>query len=300
MSDSLAQEHGGAPLGARLLVLSAAALFSTGGAAIKGTSLDAWQVSGFRSGVAALAILAFIPAARRGWKLPYLPVAAAYALTLLFFVNATKLTTAADAIFLQAAAPLFVLILGPLLLREPIRRSDLLLMALVACGMAFFFAGHEAAVSTAPNPARGNIYGALAAVTYAFTIIGLRWAERGQTEGSSAGMVIVLMGNLLACAATLPVALPVAGWRWRDALVIVWLGVFQIGLAYLCLTRGIRQVPAFEATTLLLLEPALNPVWTWLVHGERPAALAFVGGAVILSSTLANSWWQARRLRCGD
>lgn len=122
-------------------------------------------------------------------------------------------------------------------------------------------------------------------------------------------MVTVLMGNLLACAATLPMALPVAVWRWQDAAVILWLGVFQIALAYLCLTRGIRHVPAFEATTLLLLEPALNPVWTWLVHGERPAALALAGGGIILSSTLLNAWWQGRRAEirgrirrrmCGD
>ena len=300
MSDSLAHAHGRAPLGARLLVLAAAALFSTGGAAIKAASLNSWQVAGFRSGVAALAILLLIPEARRNWRWRYVPVAAAYALTLLFFVTANKLTTAANAIFLQSAAPLFVLAIGPLVLKEPIRRSDLLLMAGVAGGMALFFSGHEAAVTTAPNPARGNIFGALSAVTYAITIAGLRWAERGHATGTSAGMVTVLMGNLLACAATLPMALPVAVWRWRDAAVIGWLGVFQIALAYFCLTRGMRHVPAFEATTLLLLEPALNPVWTWLAHGERPAALSLVGGAVILSSTLLNSWWQSQRLAGGD
>jgi drug/metabolite transporter (DMT)-like permease len=300
LSDSLAQAHGRAPLSARLLVLAAAALFSTGGAAIKAASFNSWQVASFRSGVAALAILLLIPEARRNWRWRYVPVAITYALTLLFFVTATKLTTAANAIFLQAAAPLFVLVIGPLVLKEPIRRSDLLLMACVGGGMALFFCGHEAAVTTAPNPARGNFFGALSAVTWAITIAGLRWAERGHATGTSAGMVTVLMGNLLAAVCTLPMALPVAAWRWQDAAVILWLGMFQIALAYFCLTRGVRSVPAFEATTLLLLEPTLNPVWTWLVHGERPAALSLVGGAVILSSTLLNSWWQGRRPACGD
>jgi len=103
------------------------------------------------------------------------------------------------------------------------------------------------------------------------------------------------MGNLLAFVFTLPAALPVTTLRWQDAAVMLWLGVFQIALAYFCLTRGIRHVPAFEATTLLLLEPALNPIWTWLAHGERPAALSLAGGAVILSATLAGSWWKSRR-----
>ena len=282
------------------MLLGAAALFSTGGAAIKAASFNSWQVAGFRSGVAAIAILLLIPEARRNWRWRYVSVAVSYALTLLFFVMSTKLTTAANAIFLQSAAPLFVLIIGPLVLKEPIRRSDLLLMAGVACGMALFFAGHEPAATTAPDPARGNVYGALSAVTWAITLAGLRWAERGHASGASAGMITVLMGNLLACIATLPMALPVAVPRWQDAAVIVWLGVFQIALAYFCLTRGIRHVPAFEATTLLLLEPTLNPVWTWLVHGEHPAALSLAGGAVILSSTLANSWWQSRRAAGGD
>ena len=81
---------------------------------------------------------------------------------------------------------------------------------------------------------------------------------------------------------------------------ILWLGVFQIALAYFCRTWDLRYVPAFEATTLLLLEPTLNPVWTWLVHGERPAALSLGGGAIILSSTLLNAWWQGRRAQFVD
>jgi len=283
------------PLSARLLVLAAALLFSTGGAAIKAASFNPWQVASFRSGVAALAILLLVPEARRNWRWRYAPIALAYALTLLFFVGATKLTTAANAIFLQSASPLFVLLIGPLLLKEPIRRSDLLLMAGVACGMVLFFSGRNVAAATAPNPTAGNVLGALSAVTYAFTLTGLRWTERGHASGGlSAGMVTVLMGNLMACALALPMALPVAAWRWQDTLVILWLGIFQIGLAYLCLTRGVRRVPAFEATTLLLLEPALNPVWTWFVHGERPTALALTGGVIIVASTLLNSWWQSR------
>jgi len=300
LSDSLAQAHGRAPLSARLLVLAAAALFFHGWRGHQGGQLQQLASGQLSLGVAALAILLLIPEARRNWRWRYVPVAITYALTLLFFVTATKLTTAANAIFLQAAAPLFVLVIGPLVLKEPIRRSDLLLMACVGGGMALFFCGHEAAVTTAPNPARGNFFGALSAVTWAITIAGLRWAERGHATGTSAGMVTVLMGNLLAAVCTLPMALPVAAWRWQDAAVILWLGMFQIALAYFCLTRGVRSVPAFEATTLLLLEPTLNPVWTWLVHGERPAALSLVGGAVILSSTLLNSWWQGRRPACGD
>jgi len=103
-------------LGNRLLLVMAALLFSTGGAAIKSTSLTAWQVASFRSGVAAFVLLAAVPEARRGWSWRITPVAAAYAATLILFVLATRLTTAANAIFLQSTAPLYVWVLAPCLL----------------------------------------------------------------------------------------------------------------------------------------------------------------------------------------
>ena len=76
--------------------------------------------------------------------------------------------------------------------------------------------------------------------------------------------------------------------------MILYLGVFQIGLAYWFLTRAIRHVPAFEATTMLQLEPATSPFWTWLLHRERPTAWAMAGGVIILSATLVNTWRNRR------
>jgi DME family drug/metabolite transporter len=276
----------------RLLVLAAAVLFSTGGAAIKACSFGSWQVAGFRSGVAALAVFMLVPAARRGWSWRVLPPAAAYAATLILFVSATKLTTAANAIFLQSTAPLYVLALGPLLLHERIRRRDLLFAAVVGAGLALFFIAPESALATAPDPARGNLLGLLSGLSWALTIMGLRWL--GQRSGGEGTVATVVAGNLIAFLIALPPALPAVAVRWTDWLVIAYLGLVQIGLAYLCLTRAIRHVPAFEATTLLLLEPVLNPVWTWLVHGERPAAWALAGGALILSATLVHTWRESR------
>ncbi len=68
-------------------------------------------------------------------------------------------------------------------------------------------------------------------------------------------------------------------------MVVAYLGIFNVGLSYVCLTRGIRHVPAVQASTILLLEPALNPVWTWLLDGERPSQMGLLGGAVIMGAT---------------
>jgi drug/metabolite transporter, DME family len=275
----------------RLLLLATALLFSTGGAAIKACSLGAWQVAAFRSGVAAVALYAMVPAARRGLSWRVLPVAAAYAATVILFVNANKLTTSANAIFLQSTAPLYVLALAPLLLHERIRRSDLVFAAAVGAGLGLFFIARQGALRTAPDPARGDVVALVSGLGWALTVVGLRWLGKRSADGAIA---TVVLGNVIACLISLPAALPVAESRWTDWLLIVYLGVVQIGLAYFCLTRAIGHVPAFEATTLLLLEPALNPVWAWMVHGERPAALALAGGAVILSATMIHTWRESR------
>ncbi|MFL5518957.1 MAG: EamA family transporter, partial [Gemmatimonadales bacterium] len=110
---------------ARLQLIGAAVLFSTGGAAIKAAGFTGWQIASFRSGVAAVAIFLMTPAARRGWTPRAVLVGAAYATCLTLFVLANRLTTSASAIFLQSTAPLYLLVLGPWLLKEPIRRQDL-------------------------------------------------------------------------------------------------------------------------------------------------------------------------------
>ncbi|HYW47731.1 MAG TPA: DMT family transporter [Bryobacteraceae bacterium] len=280
----------------RALLLAAAVLFSTGGAAIKSATLTGWQIACFRSAVAAAVLLLVLPEARRGWRWRIVPVAAAYAATLITFVLANRLTTGADAIFLQSTAPLYLLLLGPVLLGEPARRADFLYIAAVLAGMAVFFLGSEPALETAPNPAKGNLIAASSALAYALMLAGLRWlARRGNRD---AAVATVALGNVLASVATLPLALPVAAGAGagtgHNLAIILYLGVVQIGVAYFCLTRAMGHVPALQAATLLMAEPALNPLWTWLVRGERPGAWPLAGGAVILGATLANTWRQSK------
>lgn len=274
----------------RLRLLAAALLFSTGGAAIKATDLTGWQVASFRSGIAALAVALLVPAARRGWTAGVVGVSAIYASTMVLFVVANKLTTAANAIFLQASAPLYVLVLAPLVLQEKARRADVVTMIAVAVGLLLVLQGETAASTTAPNPRLGNLLGIASGVSWALTMIGLRWlARRQRDDGADGALTTVVGGNAIACLACLPLALPLGAVSAADVATVGYLGVFQIGLAYLFLTRGIRGVPALEASVLLLLEPAINPLWAWLVHGEVPGVLPSLGGALILASTVVRA-----------
>jgi drug/metabolite transporter (DMT)-like permease len=266
---------------ARLAVLGAAALFSTGGAAIKGTTLTAFQVAGFRSAVAALTLLALLPGARRGYSRALAPAALAYAGTLVCFVVATKLTTSAAAIFLQSTAPIWVLVLAPLVLGEPIRRRDLPFVALAGAGLLLVFLGSRDPSATAPQPGIGNTAALASGLFYALLILALRGLARRDAAGDRA-LPATVLGNALAFALCLPWSLPVVAWTGRDVAAVVYLGTIQIGFAYWLFTRAIQVLPALEASLLVLLEPVLNPLWTWLLHGERPSGLAALGGTVML------------------
>ena len=277
---------------ARLKLVAAALLFSTGGAAIKATSLSGWQVACLRSGVAALAVMLLSREARRGWSWRAIIVGAAYAATLILFVTANKLTTSANAIFLQATAPLYMVVLSPWLLGERLHREDFFVMAAVAAGLVLVLAGHDAPVATAPNPGQGNLLAALSGLTWALTICGLRWVGADKAGGSAVPAIVA--GNGIACLAALPFALPLVSATPLDWLAITYLGVFQIGVAYLLVSSGLRRVTAIEASILLLVEPALNPFFAWLVHGEKPSAFAVAGGLIILGATTIRTWLESR------
>jgi drug/metabolite transporter, DME family len=294
LSSAMAHETAPARPADRIQLLAAAFLFSTGGAAIKACTLSSWQIASSRAGIAAVALLIMLPAARRGWSLRLLPVAASFAATTLLFVLCNKLTTAASTIFLQATAPLYIVLLGPLLLHERIRRRDLVYMAALATGMVLFFVGEQPAAGTAPHPVLGNTLAAGAGLCWGLTIIGLRWLGKHAATGEDPSAAAVVSGNLLACLIALPFALPVVSSRPADWLLVSFLGVFQIAVAYVFLTRGVRRVGALEASLLLLLEPMLNPLWALIVHGERPGPWAAVGGAIIILATAANTLAKGR------
>ncbi len=255
---------------ARLELLLAALLFSTGGTVIKALSLTSWQVVSARSFVAAIVLLA-ATGAWRGLSWRSLLVGCAQAGTMVTFVVANKLTTAANAVFLQATAPLYIAALGPWLLHEHVRRRDLPLLAAIVCGILLLFVGAQEPLATAPNRLLGTLVGVVSGFCWSLTVMGLRWLGRADPAGNGASTgAAAIAGNLLACAVVAPLAFPVAGVRMADIAGVVFLGAFQVGGAYLLRSRGIRHVAAARASLLLLVEPAVSPIWAWLVHGEAP------------------------------
>jgi drug/metabolite transporter (DMT)-like permease len=262
-------------LRSRLLLLAAALLWSTAGAAIKSCGLDSLQIAGGRSLVAAVFLLLAVRDARRRPSARVLAVAAAYAATVILFVMATKRTTAANAIFIQDVAPLWVLLLSPWLLREYPTKGELLAIPIFGLGLGLFFMDE-----LAPGHLAGNVIALGSGVAFALAIIGLRLLRED-------GPAALVAGNLLAAAITLPFWPLGPAPTGTDLALVAYIGVFQLGLAYLCFSRGVTGTPAIEASLLILVEPVLNPIWTFLATGERMGPWAVAGGAVVL---LATAW----------
>jgi drug/metabolite transporter (DMT)-like permease len=274
----------------RVQITLAAVLFSTGGAAIKWVVVGGWQLAACRAGIALLTILALVPEARRGWSWRTAAVGCAYAATTLLYVQSNRHTTAASAIFLQSTNPLFILLLAPWLLGEHASRRDLQQMAVMGLGLVLFFLGLDRPSATAPNPVLGNVLAVTCAITWTFTLIGYRWlVARGGSVATAAAS-----GNLTAGLLALALAQPLAPVRGGDWLMLGFLGVCQLGVPYVFMVRAIPRIKALEVGLFMLIEPVLNPVWAWLVHGEAPGAATLLGGALILGATLARSVLDAR------
>jgi drug/metabolite transporter, DME family len=268
------------------LVVIAVSLWSSGGLLIKMTSVSGYEVNLGRCFFAAITILILTKfGALKANKFTFL-AAIFYVGALSFFAVANKMTTAANAIFLQYTAPIYILILAPFVLKEKFKVADLVTVVACLLGMSLFFIEDKAS-SLAPNPFLGNILGLLSGVSLGLYILMLRHPKALQQNPASS----VFYGNLFAILVMIPFILPKpSAWTDKDIFAVVILGVFQIGLAYFLFTKGVANgVKSLDASIIGFIEPLLNPVWVFLLLGERPSSWAIIGGIVIMSAVILHT-----------
>jgi len=268
----------------RLFVVAAALLWSTGGLAIKLVPLSALGVVFWRSFVSAIFLVAVFRPTRARWRHASVSTSLIYALMILTFVSATKMTTAANAIFLQYTGPLYVLALAPFLLKERFRKADAAAVGIALAGMSLFFVGR-----LAPGALAGNLVAVLSGVFFGLVILFLRRDAAGDAIPS------VIAGNFLAAVLAFPFARGRLALDGRGILLVLFLGIVQLGVSYVLFVRGLAVVPAAEASLLGMLEPMFNPLWAFLGLGERPSAWALFGGAIVLSAVAGRTvfGWRA-------
>jgi drug/metabolite transporter (DMT)-like permease len=278
------------------LMLAAAVLWSLGGVGIKSLPLPPLAVSGWR-GAFALPVLAAMllvriraagPAAWRPLRAPWAWIgAAAYSVMMTSFVAATKLTTAASAIFLQYTSPVYVALLSWPLLRERVTWRDAAACAGVLVGMLLFFGD-----ALSPGARLGNALGILSGFGAAALPLALRADQRALArEGALAAAIVspalaIAAGDalgVLVCSPAMVASPPQGAAQWGLAAA---LGTLQIGLPYVLYAFAVPRLTALESSIVPALEPVLNPIWVLLAVGERPGALSLAGASCVLASVL--------------
>ena len=255
-----------------LYIVVAALLWSTGGIGIKAVVDAPLKVTFYRSVFAAVTLLLLfrrdVTSIRRSPA--FVAAIVSYGMCLTSFVVATKWTTAANAIFLQYAGVIWVLLLSPFVLREPMRRRDAIAIAIALGGMALFFVGRFEARGMS-----GNAMALLSSVFFAALILSLR-------REHDASRAAVTWGNVAIAVVLFPFVASDLALTAKSFFALLFLGVFQIGFAYAAFVKGLKYVTATQASLTGMLEPVANPIWVLLFLGERPSAFAIAGGAVVL------------------
>lgn len=269
------------------LVVFAVLLWSTGGLFIKLTSLDAYQVTFFRSLLAAVTVL--VMTRKNGLRINGFGVVVSiiYATLLFLFVWATKHTTAANAIFLQYTAPIYILVFAPFLIGEKFHLKDLVTIIFCIGGMSLFFVGKLEITDY-----EGNLAALGSGIFLGLYIMLLRHPRAAGMNST----ITVIYGNFLLALLTLTsgiAAFPVM--TLKDALAVAFLGIFQIGFSYILFIKGVTGgTRPLDASIIGFIEPLLNPVWVFLFVGEQPSNWALLGGAIIIATVVGHTFYQYR------
>jgi len=261
-----------------LYLLITALLWSTGGLLIKSIEAHPFAIAGGRSIIAGFVLWAFLKKPRFTFSKAQMIGALMYALTVILFVLANKLTGPANAILLQYTGPIWVALFSGFFLKERVSIIDWISVIAVIIGMCLFFLDE-----LTMSGLTGNIISICSGFAFAGLAISLRMQKHDSPFES------ILLGNLLTGlfgAYWIIDSMPMSG----DSLIgLFLLGIVQLGIPYILYAKAIQHVTALESVLIPVLEPLLNPLWVFLAAGEIPGKGAFMGGAIVLLAIIIRS-----------
>ena len=257
------------------ILIIAALMWSLGGLFIKLVNLNPMAITGIRSLGAAVVLLIYIKKPKLYWNRYFFTGVLAYSMMVILYVISIRLTTAANAIFLEFTAPLYVVAFSYFLLNERINRFDIFAMVIIFLGMGLFFMDELSFYGF-----WGNILALLAGVCLALVTVLIRKEKESAFE-------IVLFGNALTTIICLPFIIKgFSSTTQVDWFIIFGLGIFQLGIPYLLYTTALKYVSALDAILVGMLEPVFNPIWVYIFVGEAMGEWAFIGAALVIIGTL--------------
>ncbi|MDR3200230.1 MAG: DMT family transporter [Spirochaetales bacterium] len=281
----MSQTHHGQAGRAALAVAFTAFLWSTAGLCVKVIDWNPFVIAGLRSFIAGTTMLIFLRRPVFTFSFPQVAAGVTNAMTMLLFVSSTKLTTAANAILLQYCAPILVAILGWIILKEKPRWEHWTGLALICVGICVFFLDKVGAGNRL-----GDFLALASGLTFALHSVFLRRQKDGSPVES------IMISHALVAFASIPfIFMNPPSFTLKAAGAVLFLGVFQVGIASFFFAYGIKRIPALQTMLIATLEPILNPVWVFLLIGERPSVNAIIGGIIIVVSVTFCSVISARR-----
>lgn len=262
----------------RLWIVAAALLWSMSGLFAKAPIFAEWppesrgaMLAFWRALFAGLLLLPLVRRPR--WNPRLVPMTLSFAGMNVTFLTAMAWTTAANAIWLQSTAPLWVFAFGLLWGSDPFNRRDGVMLVSGAAGVGVILYYELTGQSQL-----GVLCGLAAGACYAGVVLSLR------TLRDENGAWLVALNHLVAALVVLPylVYLNVMPTSWQ-LVVLAAFGLLQMGLPYLCFARGLRSISGQEASGIALLEPVVTPLWVFLAwRSELPDWWTLVGGGLIL------------------
>jgi drug/metabolite transporter (DMT)-like permease len=258
---------------ARLLVLAAALMWSTSGFFVKAPYFAGWPgpvLAFWRALFACLVLWPLVRQPRWTWKL--VPMTALFAGMNYTYLTAMVKGSAANAIWLQCTAPVWVLLVGVVVFHERAvwRDGVMVAFAMAGVGVILGFESRGAAWEAV-------VWGLASGIFYAGVVLALRHLRDFDPVWLAA------MNHLVTLIVLAPFAVGgsyvPSGIQW---LFLAGLGILQMGLPYVLFAHGLKRIAGHEATSIGLIEPLLVPLWVYLAWGDRPAWWTFVGGALIL------------------
>ena len=250
-------------------------MWSLGGLLIKSIPWPPLAISGMRGGIAAIVIYIYSRNDKITITKDKIIAACFYTLVVTLFVMANKLTTAGNAILLQYTAPVYVALFGYMFLGEKSTFVDWATIMILLLGLALFFFD-----DLSFDGYLGNVLAILSGMSFA----GLTLLLRKQKDDSPSDSI--LLGNILTLVIGLPVIVGGTEFDLNSIILILLLGVLQLGIPYILYTTAIKHVTALDAIIFPIIEPILNPILVFLVLGETLGAWSLVGGALVLGGVV--------------
>ncbi|MDR1605124.1 MAG: MurT ligase domain-containing protein [Gracilibacteraceae bacterium] len=269
-------------------ILLAGVLWSTAGALVKYLTWAPLTVVCLRSIFATGVLLLYARkknALRFKWSKNIIVAALCLTITMCLYITAVKLTVAANAILLQYTAPAFIVLYAALFRRSRPQPLEIITCLVIYAGAALLFFD-----KIGGGYWLGNLLGLFSGVTFGAVCF-------ANTLEDANPPVAVLLGNA-ALILLLPLTLAdpaLAAASGREWLVIILLGVCQLGGGYLFFCEGISRVPAFTAAVAATVEPVLTPVWVLLAFGEKPGPFSLAGGGIVIAAILVYNYLRVKR-----